>query len=420
VFQNTHTLEPAMAMAGSVDDWRRHVAALAIGNSRLTLALSMAFAAPLLQIVNEESGAIHLRGPSSCGKTTIIRAAASVWGAPRHYVRQWRATTNGLEGIAALHNDGLLILDELSQIDPKAAGEAAYMLANGQGKIRASRTGAARVPLRWQLLVLSAGEEGLNDLMAKAGLKANAGQEIRLADIDADAGMNFGAFEVLHRCLTAEEFALTLRDASNQYYGTVGIEWLRHLVVDRGQLPERLIEGMRAFVQAVVPDDAGGQAARVARRFGVIAAAGELASYYGLTGWPAGEAIAGAKKAFASWLSARGEGNQEERRLFAQVRAFVQAYGESRFDGVSGDGGRMAINRAGFHRMDEEGHRVYWILSEIFRNEVIKGFPENWAKRILAGDGMLQKFETRFSYKPNIPGVGRPRVYVLTPRVLEG
>ncbi|WP_457589305.1 DUF927 domain-containing protein, partial [Legionella pneumophila] len=48
--------------------------------------------------------------------------------------RLWRSTTNGLEGLAALHNDGLLILDELSQMDPREAGEAAYLLANGQGK----------------------------------------------------------------------------------------------------------------------------------------------------------------------------------------------------------------------------------------------------------------------------------------------
>ncbi|CEK09175.1 DUF927 domain-containing protein [Legionella hackeliae] len=39
-----------------------------------------------------------------------------------------------LEGLASLHNDGLLILDELSQMDPREAGEAAYLLANGQGK----------------------------------------------------------------------------------------------------------------------------------------------------------------------------------------------------------------------------------------------------------------------------------------------
>lgn len=119
-----------------------------------------------------------------------------MWGDPSAYPRLWRATANGLEGLAALHNDGLLILDELSQIDPKEAGEAAYLLANGQGKARASRTGTARQSARWRLLFLSAGEESLTALMARVGRKVNAGQEIRLADLDADAGAGMGAFPI--------------------------------------------------------------------------------------------------------------------------------------------------------------------------------------------------------------------------------
>jgi hypothetical protein len=57
--------------------------------------------------------------------------------APTEYLQRWRATDNGQEAQAAQHSDGLLVLDELGQVDPKVAGESAYMLANGQGKARA-------------------------------------------------------------------------------------------------------------------------------------------------------------------------------------------------------------------------------------------------------------------------------------------
>ncbi len=67
------------------------------------------------------------------GKTSILHAASSVCGAP---VRTWRATDNASESWAAESNDGLLILDELSQVEAKAADAMAYMLANGQGKGR--------------------------------------------------------------------------------------------------------------------------------------------------------------------------------------------------------------------------------------------------------------------------------------------
>ena len=68
----------------------------------------------------------------------------SVWGcsdSQQGYLRQWRATSNGLEGVAALHCDSLLVLDEISEVNPREAGLIAYMLANGQGKARAGRLG---------------------------------------------------------------------------------------------------------------------------------------------------------------------------------------------------------------------------------------------------------------------------------------
>ena len=77
-------------------------------------------------------------------------------------------------GAGGGHNDRLLILDELSQCDPKEAGESAYLLANGQGKARALRNGTARASQRWRMLLLSAGEESLSSLMARAGRKTNA------------------------------------------------------------------------------------------------------------------------------------------------------------------------------------------------------------------------------------------------------
>jgi putative DNA primase/helicase len=116
-----------------------------------------------------ESGGFHFRGDSSSGKTTALKVAASVYGGAS-YLQRWRTTDNALEAIAAQHCDGLLILDELAQVDPKTAGECAYMLANEQSKARATRTGTPRARLSWRLLFLSAGELGLADHMAE-GMK---------------------------------------------------------------------------------------------------------------------------------------------------------------------------------------------------------------------------------------------------------
>ena len=105
----------------------------------MLFSISCAAAGPLLELAGAEGGGFHLRGPSSCGKTTLLHAAASFYGPPADVVRSWRSTSNALEGIAALHNDCTLMLDELSQMASGDAAEASYMLANGAGKSRANQ-----------------------------------------------------------------------------------------------------------------------------------------------------------------------------------------------------------------------------------------------------------------------------------------
>jgi putative DNA primase/helicase len=82
-----------------------------------------------------------------------------------------------------------------------------------------------------------------------------------------------------------------------------------------------------------VPDTADGQIQRAGRRFALVAAAGELASARGLTGWPAGEATEGVKRCFLAWIRARaaGFGSSEETEALRQVRAFLEKNGDALF-----------------------------------------------------------------------------------------
>ncbi len=419
VFQNVQVIEPALSVAGTVETWKQTVAALAQGNSRLVFALSVAFAAPIIEVIGADSGGIHFRGKSSSGKTTALKASASVWGDPNTYPRLWRATTNGLEGLAALHNDGLLILDELSQIDPGAVGESAYLLANGQGKSRASKSGNARQAAKWRLLFLSAGEESLSAMMAKAGKKANAGQEIRLADIDADAGQGMGIFEDLQGKPSPSAMALAIKEAAQANYGAVGMAWLRLIVDDRPALAEFIKSGIDQFVHEVVPINAEGQVVRVAQRFGLVAVAGELATHYGLTGWTPNESITAAKKCFEAWLTSfGGAGNREDRALLSQVKAFLEAHGSARFEDWDSTSGRAVNNRAGFRRADAEGQVTFYVLSEAFK-EICKGFDPKMAAKTLVQVGWIAPGTDGNQQKPRLPEMGTTRCYVFTPRVWE-
>ncbi len=197
VYQADGTAENTFRERGTTEQWRERVAKFCVGNSRLTFAVSCAFAGPVIRPAGIDSGGFHLRGDSSCGKTKALRVAASVYGGP-NYMQRWRTTDNALEGMAAQHCDGLLILDELAQVDSKTAGECAYRLANETAKARSTKTGQARARLQWRLLFLSAGEIGLAAHMAESGKRAKAGQDLRMADIPTDAGAGLGIFEALH------------------------------------------------------------------------------------------------------------------------------------------------------------------------------------------------------------------------------
>src|SRR3546814_3073270 len=84
IFQGATADGVALAIAGTMNEWRAQVSAPCIGNSRLVLALSAAFAGPCLGLLDTEGGGFHLRGSSSSGKSTALAVAASVFGPPAY------------------------------------------------------------------------------------------------------------------------------------------------------------------------------------------------------------------------------------------------------------------------------------------------------------------------------------------------
>jgi uncharacterized protein (DUF927 family) len=161
---------------------------------------------------------------------------------------------------------------------------------------------------------------------------------------------------------------------------------------------------------------------RVARRFALVAVAGELATYYGITGWLEGEAQTAAGKCFAAWLEAfGGAGNKEERAILSQVRAFFEAHGASRFESINATNEPRIINRAGFYRADEYGKREYLVLPESFRREVCGGVDSRAAALVLRKAGWLIPGEGKnMQRKESLPGMGQTRCYVFTGHMWGG
>jgi putative DNA primase/helicase len=367
-------------------------------------------------------------GPSSCGKTTLARAASSVFGG-RRFLERWRATDNGLEGVAACHNDALLALDELAQADARTVGSSAYMLANGEGKRRASRTGDARPRKRWQLLFLSNGETTLAQHIAAAGGTVRAGQEVRLVDLPADAGKGLGVFEDLHGAEDAAEFARNLSDASQAYYGTASREFAAKCVENVSTLEETVAGERNAVMSAMLAglgeEQPEGQVVRVAARFALIGAAGEVATALGVTGWEVGEARGAVMTCFRDWLEARGTAhNSEPQAIVQSVQGFLSRHGESRFtdastraeDEADGRRSRATHNRAGW-RVTFGNTTEFLIEPDVFKREVCQGFDPTHVCRVLAAHDCLkhgvEAGKTRYALHRSTPD-GKRRVYIVT------
>lgn len=404
---------------GILEKWQQ-ISLLCKGNSRLIFALSAAFAAPFLTVLGEEGGGFHFRGQSSTGKTTVVKVACSVWGGT-DYMKSWRATANGLEGIAAGHNDTLLCLDEIEEIAPTEIGSTAYMLANGTGKTRSNQYGIARKRASWKLLLLSTGEISLSDHSKQAGKKVRAGHEVRILDIPADTG-KYGIFEDLHGYVSGDEFAKALCSMCREHYGLASREFLKRLIPHSDGELKNAKDIMRALMERHLPKNACSQVARAFHRFAIVAAAGEIATSLGITGWESGEAANAAMKCFSDWLRSRGGiGMQEEAVIIAQVKKFLELHGSSRFcscDAATTEA--KTHHRAGFIRPSEEGIE-YLILGEVFRSEICEGFDHRLVSKICIRRGyLLPDSENKATRPERIPALGRgtTRVYKFNSKIL--
>jgi len=406
VLQSLDSMSGLYQTGGTLEGWQE-MAGLCAGNPRFTFALCAAFAGPLLKLAGMEGGGFSFEGPSSCGKTTCLQIAASVWGSPSH-VRTWRTTSNGLESVASLHNDGLLVLDEVGQTTGKDLSEVSYMLANGSGKTRAGRSGGARACASWRLLFLSSGELGFADKLGEDGIRSRAGQEVRFAGIPVDSQ----AVAELHGLPHAGALVNRIKELSGTDYGHASRAFLGWLVRNLEEVRELLPETIPAFVADLCPDDAGEQVRRVAQRFAIVQIAGGLAQKAGV--FPAGMDVVGAvRSCFSAWLEQRGSvGASEDEAILAAVRLFLEQHGQSRFQDIERPDA-VCINRAGFRRKD--GDRTeFLILPESFK-EVVQGYALKRAKEALRVAEWLRPGEKgKFTAKASLPGLGRTSCYVVT------
>ncbi|MBA3707222.1 MAG: DUF927 domain-containing protein [Planctomycetes bacterium] len=439
----TYRIHPAPRImtstrAGTLDEWRSEVSIACRGNSRLLFGISCSCAGALLRRIGGESTIYNLLGDSGCGKNTVQIAAASVWGtwsSSPGKIYAWRATDNGMEGFAALHNDGCMILEEVAQITPSSAVSIAYMIGNGTGKLRKHSDCSMQAVSASATICLSSGEISFGTVAERHGSVFDAGAKLRCPDIPGDAGAGMGIFDQipvsygLDLVERGKQYAVAIADAASRRYGMAGpafVERLARMPITDVRAYYQNIEA--AFIARFVPPGSHRQVARVASRFAMVAAAGEMATWWGITGWAPDEALAAVGVCFTAWLINRGNGSSEEDTYVKTVKTYLERYGEAHFpllgachNGLDLAGLDRHSERAGY-RKEVNGQMRYMILCSIFETKICKGLNHKSVAKVLHKGGHLIGVTNKppeYGVPIKIKGIGQARYIIVCETILN-
>ena len=352
---------------GTLLDWKREIASRAKGNSLIMFAICASFAGSLTKLANVGSGGFHFWGAPRCGKTILVQAAASVWGngsdpqihSSKTSIRKWNATGNALEATAQLHNDIVLCLDEIGELDnPQDLNRLIYSLVGGSPKGRMQDVGGLRAQAFWHIMLLSTGELSTEAVLKSAGFTKRGGQTHRLPDIRVDALEN-GIVE--RDDVDPVDFTNQLKRACSLHYGTAGPVFVHYLIKsiqEKGYQEfvnevSELVNSMEVRLLDTIEQLAkeAREIRAVLKRMAAIAVAGFYASEAGILDWTPeqiNDAVVGVRNL---WLSDMGEHISELDKALANLRNNL-IVNMANFESINEPDAKTPIKLMGYHNID--------------------------------------------------------------------
>ncbi|EOI6841097.1 DUF927 domain-containing protein [Salmonella enterica] len=403
---------------GNTSDWRENVASLMRGNHSMMLGVLTGLVAPLNSLVGGGCFGIHLFAQSSAGKTTTVEAATSLFGDPEVLRLSWDATRHGLTVEAAARNDGFIPIDEIGQGGKVTEiAQAAYSLFNGVGRIQGRKEGGNRAVTRWKIVALSTGEEDFETFLVRGGVTPKAGQLVRLLSVPFIDTLFFNGYN------DGDEHARAIKQMASRYCGAAGRDWIRWLA-DNKETAVRVVTEKENQWSGALPDGASSQVRRVASRFALLDAIGELAT--NITGWGPEECSGAVHAAFDDWVNDFGLENREKYQVISRARDFIQRHALTRFQPYTfgksnGDMDRQYAGRinhlAGYlvSGRRDDGKPEYHIIPSVFDEEILCGISRSFGCKVLEEAGMFTRQESdRLTSKTILINGTQQRFIVLT------
>ena len=269
--------------AGTPQAWLE-LAKLCRGKTRLIAGLCLAFTGPVCALFGYEPPGLQFVSKGGLGKTTVGRAAVTVWGGDLNPARKlgcgvsWNNTNLNLEVVAAAFNQMLLFLDDMHKADKKDV-EAIIEIMNGEGRGRL--TEAQRATFSVPLLSTSntSGVAIARDLKMTNQIEALID---RVADLPLPDGCPY-MFEGIRTPQELRSYGGRLREFSRKNFGLAGPEFERRLTkaiaTDHDLMQAFVDERQRAYWEAAGSIKSLGDRdlTRISDKFATIYVAGCLA-----------------------------------------------------------------------------------------------------------------------------------------------
>lgn len=265
----------AFQQGGSLEDWRYAIATVEF-HPGVRLAVLASLAAPLLEILGASNFCVDFCGETSCGKTTTLKIAASVWGRPSQreqagVMSTWDATRVSIERRSALlHNLPLILDDTKRAADPRHIAQVVYDVASGRGRDRGSVQGIAPTGT-WSTVLISSGEAPLSSHTGDGGTRARI-LSLWGSPFDGTTTTTANAVQSISKLI-------------EHNYGHAGCAFVKWLIENRvawGAILEGFAELKEHFLERAAGNAIAG---RLAEHIAVLALTEQLASQAGIIEW---------------------------------------------------------------------------------------------------------------------------------------
>ena len=201
--------------SGELKDWVEFFRERRKHNNTSRIVMASAVSSILLKKIKQPGFTLHVWGESEYGKTVACMVGQSMFGNPSQNDGKgiginFNFTAAGLEYRLNLYNNIPLFVNEMQhQKDAKDYDKILFLISEGKGKSRATKTGGISKENNWNNVVITNGEKNI--------IKDNS---------------NAGAY---NRCLSCEVTDYLYKDLqevadfAKENYGTVIREILKHL-----------------------------------------------------------------------------------------------------------------------------------------------------------------------------------------------